>query len=97
MKDLFSAPCFAFSGSRSPSQKAIASLKKVLPLVSPTAPVSVGCADGVDQIVRSFFANSQSGTTWSEEAFRPVWPLNFLNHDNSAGGDISAQDKLAIA
>ena len=49
-----------FSGSRSPSPVAAAALSSLLPSVPAGVRVSVGCARGVDGVVRSFFAGSSS-------------------------------------
>lgn len=50
-----------FSGSRSPSRASELALGDLLPLVRPRGcRVSVGCADGVDRLVRSFFRPSPS-------------------------------------
>ncbi|NEO33231.1 MAG: hypothetical protein F6K36_22955 [Symploca sp. SIO3C6] len=50
-----------FSGSRSPSPAAVSALSAVLPLVPQRGcRVSVGCAAGVDSVVRSFFRSSSS-------------------------------------
>lgn len=50
-----------FSGSRSPSSAAALALSELLPLVPARGcRVSVGCAAGVDSLVRSFFRSSPS-------------------------------------
>ena len=49
-----------FSGSRSPSGGAAAALSALLPSVPAGVRVSVGCARGVDSLVRGFFAGSPS-------------------------------------
>ncbi|MCA2552739.1 MAG: hypothetical protein IM466_03065 [Microcystis sp. M04BS1] len=60
MLSLFSARSIGFSGSRSPSAAAAAALSELLPFVPSCCRVSVGCADGVDRLVRSFFSESPS-------------------------------------
>ena len=58
-----------FSGSRSPSAAASAALAVLLPLVPSGVRVSVGCARGVDTVVRGFVSGSRppawSGVSWS--------------------------------
>jgi hypothetical protein len=49
-----------FSGSRSPSRGAVAALSELLPLVPSLCRVSVGCARGVDALVRAYFRSSPS-------------------------------------
>ncbi|OCQ92273.1 hypothetical protein BCD64_00045 [Nostoc sp. MBR 210] len=50
-----------FSGSRSPSAASVAALARLLPLVPRSGcRLSVGCAAGVDAVVRESFAGSQS-------------------------------------
>ena len=49
-----------FSGSRSPSPAASAALAALLPSVPSDVRVSVGCARGVDTVVRSAFARRPS-------------------------------------
>ena len=56
----FSVSSIGFSGSRSPSRASKLALSDLLPLVPPRCRVSVGCADGVDRLVRSFFSESPS-------------------------------------
>lgn len=60
MLSLFEASSLGFSGSRSPSPAAAAALCDLLPLVSPYSRISVGCADGIDRLVRDFFSGSPS-------------------------------------
>jgi hypothetical protein len=60
MLSLFSASSIGFSGSRSPSPAAAAALCDLLPFVPSGSRVSVGCADGVDRLVREFFSGSPS-------------------------------------
>ena len=60
MLSLFSASSIGFSGSRSPSPAAANALSDLLPLISPYSRISVGCADGVDRLVREFFSGSPS-------------------------------------
>lgn len=58
---LSSVSSVGFSGSRSPSPAAMAALAPLLPFVpSAGCRVSVGCAAGVDTVVREFFADSPS-------------------------------------
>ena len=66
----FSVSSIGFSGSRSPSRASSAALCDLLPLVSPRCRVSVGCADGVDRLVRSFFSESPSLLVFSVESGR---------------------------
>lgn len=47
-----------FSGSRSPSRGAVAALSALLPLVPSPCRVSVGCARGIDSLVRAYFRSS---------------------------------------
>lgn len=56
---LLSASSIGFSGSRSPSPAAASALRSLLPLVPPSASISVGCARGVDALVRSFFSSDR--------------------------------------
>ena len=60
MLSLFEASSIGFSGSRSPSPAAAAALSDLLPLISPYSRISVGCADGIDRLVREFFSGSPS-------------------------------------
>jgi len=60
MLSLFSARSIGFSGSRSPSLADAAALCDLLPFVPSGSRVSVGCADGVDRLVRDFFSGSPS-------------------------------------
>ena len=66
----FSVSSIGFSGSRSPSRASSAALCDLLPLVPPRCRVSVGCADGVDRLVRSFFSESPSLLVFSVESGR---------------------------
>ena len=66
----FSVSSIGFSGSRSPSRASSAALCDLLPLISPRCRVSVGCADGVDRLVRSFFSESPSLLVFSVESGR---------------------------
>ena len=70
MLSLFSARSIGFSGSRSPSLAAAAALSDLLPFVPSGSRVSVGCADGVDRLVRSFFSESPSLLVFSVESGR---------------------------
>ena len=57
---VFSYPALAFSGSRHASSAAAASAAAFLPLVSGfSGSVGVGCARGVDSLVRSAFPSAQ--------------------------------------
>ena len=50
-----------FSGSRSPSREAVLALESLLPLVPVRGcRISVGCARGVDSLVRGYFRSSPS-------------------------------------
>ncbi|GCL52206.1 hypothetical protein NIES3804_37940 [Microcystis aeruginosa NIES-3804] len=49
-----------FSGSRSPSRASELALRDLLPLVPPRCQVSVGCANGIDRLVRAYFSGSPS-------------------------------------
>ena len=61
MQDLFkNLKSIGFSGSRAPSQEAEKALKELLDLVPSDARISVGCARGVDAIVRNYFQDSDS-------------------------------------
>lgn len=61
MSFLSSLRSVGFSGSRSPSSAAALALSELLPLVPVRGcRVSVGCAAGVDSLVRSFFRSSPS-------------------------------------
>jgi len=61
----------SFSGSRSPSSAAVAALSALLPFVpSVRCRVSVGCARGVDAVVRQFFAGSKSLLVFSAKSPR---------------------------
>jgi len=60
MLSLFYARSIGFSGSRSPSPAAAAALCDLLPFVPSGSRVSVGCADGIDRLVRDFFSGSPS-------------------------------------
>ena len=60
MLSLFEASSLGFSGSRSPCPAAAAALSDLLPLISPYSRISVGCADGIDRLVRDFFSGSPS-------------------------------------
>ena len=66
----FSVSSIGFSGSRSPSPASKLALSDLLPLVPPRCRVSVGCADGVDRLVRSFFSESPSLLVFSVESGR---------------------------
>jgi hypothetical protein len=57
---LFSLLSVGFSGSRSPSCGSALAISDLLSLVRPRCRVSVGCAEGVDRLVREFFASSPS-------------------------------------
>jgi len=50
------APCVGFSGSRSPSATSLAAVSAVAAEVPASCLISVGCAEGVDRLVRSLFA-----------------------------------------
>ena len=67
---MFSIASIGFSGSRSPSRASASALSGLLPLVPPRCRVSVGCADGVDHLVRSFFSESPSLLVLSVESGR---------------------------
>lgn len=57
---VFSYPALAFSGSRHASSAAAASAAAFLPFVSGfSSPVGVGCAKGVDSLVRAQFSSAQ--------------------------------------
>jgi len=61
----------SFSGSRSPSPAAVAALSSLLPFVpSVGCRVSVGCARGVDTVVREFFTGSKSLLVFSAKSPR---------------------------
>ncbi|MBE9170872.1 hypothetical protein IQ238_26285 [Pleurocapsales cyanobacterium LEGE 06147] len=60
MSFLSSLRSIGFSGSRSPSSGAVLALSELLPLVPRGCRVSVGCAAGVDSLVRSYFRSSSS-------------------------------------
>ena len=60
-----------FSGSRSPSPLAVSALSALLPSIpSVGCRVSVGCAAGVDSVVREFFAGSPSLLVFSAKSPR---------------------------
>ena len=61
MENLFkNLQSIGFSGSRSPSSESKRALKELLNLVPKEIRISVGCAKGVDEIVRKYFKNSNS-------------------------------------
>lgn len=61
MENLFkNLQSIGFSGSRSPSSESKRALKELLDLVPKEIRISVGCARGVDEIVRKYFQNSNS-------------------------------------
>lgn len=60
MSFLHSLRSIGFSGSRSPSRAAVLALESVLPLVPRGCRVSVGCAKGIDSLVRAYFRSSPS-------------------------------------
>ena len=70
MLSLFEASSIGFSGSRSPSPAAAAALCDLLSFVRSGSRVSVGCADGVDRLVREFFSGSPSLLVFSVESGR---------------------------
>ena len=70
MLSLFKASSIGFSGSRSPSPAAAAALCDLLSFVPSGSRVSVGCADGVDRLVREFFSGSPSLLVFSVESGR---------------------------
>lgn len=68
---LSSISSVGFSGSRFPSPAAVAALAPLLPFVPGAGcRVSVGCAAGVDAVVREFFAGSKSLLVFSAKAPR---------------------------
>lgn len=61
MSFLSSLRSVGFSGSRSPSRAAVLALESVLPLVPlQGCRISVGCARGIDSLVRAYFRSSPS-------------------------------------
>jgi hypothetical protein len=60
MSFLHSLSSIGFSGSRSPSRAAVLALEELLTLVPSHCRVSVGCARGIDSLVRAYFRSSPS-------------------------------------
>lgn len=70
MSFLHSLRSIGFSGSRTPSRGAVLALEELLPLVPSRCRVSVGCARGVDSLVRAYFRSSCSLLVFSVESGR---------------------------
>lgn len=93
-----SFPCVGFSGSRLPSSPAFHSCRLFLPLLgSLSSPVAVGCASGVDSLVRSHFPLASIFSVSSFLVGGRVARGSFALRSSALVGWVASQSGLLVA